>query len=100
MNDQKLNGKHPPLETVDEATTDVSLPTIEAVVEAFLADSTSPDRASFTSTADIMAAARAWCDDRGEFRFGRRLLAKQLQQRGCKPQRTNTQRGWRGVRLR
>jgi hypothetical protein len=99
MNDQKLNGKHPPPLDVSDDDVD-TLPTIEAVVEAFLADSTSPDRASFTSTADIMAAARAWCDDRGEFRFGRRLLAKQLQQRGCKPQRTNTQRGWRGVRLR
>ncbi len=99
MNDQKLNGKHPPppSDAVDEADT---LPSIEAVVEAFLADSTTPDRSTFTSTADIMAAARAWCDDRGEFRFGRRMLAKQLQQHGCKPQRTNTQRGWRGVRLR
>ena len=75
-------------------------PTLDEVVEAFLAEKTDVEKQAYTSTQDLLAAATAWCNEKGEFHFGKRLLARQLRARGAVPQRSATQRGWRGVRLR
>jgi hypothetical protein len=75
-------------------------PSIEEIVEAFLAEKTTPDRAVFTTTEELVAAARAWCGEKGEHAFGRVMIARALKRRGLKPFRTNTRRGWRGVRIR
>jgi hypothetical protein len=68
-----------------------------AFVEAVVA----VDRRAFTSTAEIMTAARAWCDDNGALPFGPRALAAQLKRRrGVQPHSNGQRRGWRGVKLR
>lgn len=73
---------------------------VDAVVDAFLADvCEATSGATFTSTAELVAAARHWCDEREEFRFGARALAKALHQRGLQRHSTGVKRGWRGVRL-
>ena len=69
-------------------------------VDGFLAEAVTPARNHFTSTADIMAAAREWTDDRDEHRFGSRALAKALRERGVKKHSNGQRRGWRGVKLR
>jgi hypothetical protein len=68
-----------------------------AFVEAVVA----VDRRAFTSTAEIMTAARAWCDDNGALPFGPRALAAQLKRRrGVQPHSNGQRRGWRGIKLR
>lgn len=79
---------------------DTSPLTTAEIVEAFLAEKTTPDRTVFTTTADLVAAARAWCGERGEHAFGRVMIARALKRRGCTQGRTNANRGWRGVRIR
>ncbi len=73
---------------------------IDTAVQAFLDDAVSRDPKTFTSTADLIAAARQWCDARGEYPFGARALARHLRQRGFPPWNTGKLRGWVGVRLR
>lgn len=88
------------LVTHEEIEAALAPPKVEEIVEAFLETRTVVDRQAYTSTQDLLAAATAWANERGEFHFGKRMLARQLRARGAVPQRTNTQRGWRGVRLR
>lgn len=70
---------------------------VAAFVEAVVA----VDRRAFTSTAEIMSAAREWCAENGELTFGPRQLAAQLKRRrGVQPHSNGQRRGWRGVKLR
>lgn len=71
-----------------------------SAVDAFLAESVTPAPEVFTSTAEIMASAREWCDEREEHRFGSRALAKALRERGVTKHSNGQKRGWRGVKLR
>jgi hypothetical protein len=74
---------------------------IDSAVRAFLEDSTIQDKPEgFTSTAELVAAARQWCDERGEYRFGARALAQHLRKQGYLKWNNGRVRGWRGVRLR
>lgn len=67
---------------------------------AFVGDSCKPNRKAFTSTAEIMAAARGWCDEHGAMPFGPRTLAGQLRRMGGQPHSNGQRRGWRGIKLR
>src|SRR4029077_12496053 len=67
---------------------------------AFVGESCEPNRKAFTSTAEIMAAARGWCDEHAAMPFGPRTLASQLRRMGGQPHSNGTRRGWRGIKLR
>jgi len=75
---------------------------IDAAVAAFLAEAIVEDKsdAGFTSTAELVAAARQWCDEKNEYRFGARALARHLRRNGFQQWNTGRIRGWKGVRLR
>jgi hypothetical protein len=67
---------------------------------AFVGESCEPNRKAFTSTAEIMAAARGWCDEHAAMPFGPRTLASQLRRMGGQPHSNGIRRGWRGIKLR
>ena len=67
---------------------------------AFVGEACAPNRKAFTSTAEIMAAARGWCDEHAAKPFGPRTLASQLRRMGGQPHSNGTRRGWRGIKLR
>lgn len=70
-------------------------------VAAFVDAAVTLNRKAFTSTAEIMAAARAWCDENEALPFGPRALAAQLKRRrGVQAHSNGQRRGWRGVKLR
>jgi hypothetical protein len=71
-----------------------------STADAFLIEAVTPAPAVFTSTADIMASAREWCDEREEHRFGSRALAKAMRAKGVQKHSNGQRRGWRGVKLR
>jgi len=92
---------HPPLckLCLDRKHPDFDPPAdpVAAFVEAVVA----VDRRAFTSTAEIMSAAREWCAENGELTFGPRQLAAQLKRRrGVQPHSNGQRRGWRGIKLR
>jgi hypothetical protein len=76
-------------------------PPLEAAVNGFLEHAVEADKTAFTSTAELMTAAQRWCDEKGEWRFGARALAKQLRRRGALQAKSTNgySRGWRGIRL-
>lgn len=68
---------------------------------AFVEASVAVDRRAFTSTAEIMAAARVWCAENDLPVFHPRALAEQLKRRrGVQAHSNGQRRGWRGVKLR
>jgi hypothetical protein len=73
---------------------------IDSAVDAFLGEMCERDTRSFCSTAELVAAARQWCDEKNEYRFGARALAARLRVKGYLQWSTGRVRGWRGVRLR
>jgi hypothetical protein len=88
---------------VEASATTVDAPTapLEAAVNGFLEHAVEADKTAFTSTAELVAASRQWCDERGEWRFGARALARALRRRGALQAKSTSgyQRGWRGIRL-
>lgn len=85
--------------TVSEALPVDASVSDEATAAAFIQDALEGDKAAFTSTAELMAAARAWCAEKDEFRFGTKVLARRLRAAGCRQHSTGSHRGWKGVRL-
>ena len=86
----------PPEPSVDPQPVPPADP-VAAFVEAIVA----VDRRAFTSTAEIMAAARVWCAENDALPFGPRALAEQLKRRrGVQAHSNGQRRGWRGVKLR
>jgi putative DNA primase/helicase len=52
-----------------------------------------------TPTADLMRAVKGWCERNNFHPFSEKDLAERLAEAECKPARTNSARGWRGVTL-
>jgi hypothetical protein len=73
---------------------------LDAAAEAFVAAAVVPDPQAFTSTAELIASARGWCEANDAYPFGRRILARQLARVGGVRHSNGQARGWRGVKLR
>jgi len=71
-----------------------------ASADEFLDEATTPENEAFTSTAELMNAARQWVDAREGYRFGSRALAEAMRRRGGQKHSNGMRRGWKGVRLR